>query len=347
MTADSRFTTQQTGRTAWDRARAYIAKIPGAVQGNGGDCQTLAVANVLIWDFDLSQSDALRILQEFNERCSPAWSETELIRKLQSAERQPHSKPRGSLLGERSSLNRRRPTSRKPLNKPNIDPATAVEAWLKGFRADEVDVWEASPVRPPDDWTKDALAVLENLYAPGEGINFVTACTVETQPDGTLKARPYGDGETVERSVLLNRWRTRGMPQSDAGGWLRMNPVSGGIRDSHVTAFRFALVECDHVPLDLQLSLLAKLPLPIAAILSSAGRSLHGWVKVDATGPEDYRETVARMLALLGRFGVDGKNSNPSRLSRLPGVVRHIGAEGDGRQRLIYLGSNPEQRPIL
>jgi len=34
-------------------------------------------------------------------------------------------------------------------------------------------------------------------------------------------------------------------------------------------------------------------------------------------------------------------------LSRLPGVQRHIGATGDGRQRLLYLNPTPEQKAIL
>jgi hypothetical protein len=70
-------------------------------------------------------------------------------------------------------------------------------------------------------------------------------------------------------------------------------------------------------------------------------------VRIDAGTLEEYRATVAKMLALLERFGVDSKNKNPSRLSRLPGVIRRIGAEGDGRQRLLYLNPSPVQKAIL
>jgi hypothetical protein len=129
-----------------------------------------------------------------------------------------------------------------------------------------------------------------------------------------------------------------------SGAWLRQNPVDGqGVADANVTAFRFALIESDILPLDLQLSLLAKVPLPIAAILTSGGASLHAWVQVDATDADDYRKTVSKMLEILAKFGVDGKNKNPSRLSRLPGAMRHIGANGeDGRQRLLYLNPDPQ-----
>jgi hypothetical protein len=127
-----------------------------------------------------------------------------------------------------------------------------------------------------------------------------------------------------------------------------MNPVDGkGVADANVTAFRFALLESDKLPIELQLSLLAKLPLPIAAILSSGGRSVHAWVMADVPDAEDYRATVAGMLEILARFGVDGKNKNPSRLSRLPGARREIGAVHDGLQRLLYLNPKPDGKAIF
>lgn len=333
-----------------ERARAYVSKIPGAIEGNRGDCQTLAVANALLWDFALGPSEALAILREYNARCSPPWTEAELVRKLQSAERQPHCKPRGSLLGATpqpwQTAERKRQASSSP--KTQVDPATVAENYLRGFRCGEVDLWEASPVRPPDDWTLDAIALLESLYLPGEQINFVTAFKLVTKKDGTTKANPDGYGTTTERNDLIARLREHGTPRSDAGGWIRMNPLDGaGVDDDNVTAFRFALIESDVLPLDLLMPLLARLPLPTAAILTSGGRSLHSWVRVDCATIEDHRQTVAKMLALLSKFGVDTGNKNPSRLSRLPGVIRGIGAEGDGRQRLLYLNPLPIQKAIL
>jgi hypothetical protein len=335
--------------SVFDRARAYVEKIPGAIEGNHGDAQTLAVANALVWDFAMTASEALPILREYNSRCSPPWTENELLRKLESAEKQPHSKPRGNLLGESWQSEWRATTkSQHPERKAQIDPATAVENYLRGFRCDEVDLWEVSPVRPPDDWTKDAIALLENLYLPGEQINFVTAFKLATKRDGTIKANPHGYGTTAERNELIARFREHGTPQSEAGGWLRMNPLDGeGVNDDNVAAFRFALLESDKLPLDLLLALFAKLPLPIAAILTSAGRSFHAWVRVDAETFGDYRDTVEKMISLLARFGLDTGNKNPSRLSRLPGVIRRLGADGDGRQRLLYLNPAPIQKAIL
>jgi hypothetical protein len=203
------------------------------------------------------------------------------------------------------------------------------------------------PFAPPGDWRLDAVTLLAALYEPDERINYVVDYIAAPDKSGTLKARPQGIGETVERDALIPRW-TQTMPSSPAGGWLRMNPVDGcGVADANVTAFRFALLECDSIPLGLQLSLFARLPLPIAAILTSGGRSFHAWVKVDASDADDYRAVVSRMLNLLSRCGVDRKNKNPARLSRLPGVRRTIGADGPGLQRLLYLNPDPQQRTIL
>ena len=60
--------------------------------------------------------------------------------------------------------------------------------------------------------------------------------------------------------------------------WIRPNPVNqlgsgedGAVCDCDVTSYRFCLLESDDLPLELQLSLWARLPLPISAIIDSAG----------------------------------------------------------------------------
>jgi hypothetical protein len=224
----------------------------------------------------------------------------------------------------------------------------ATERFLKGFRCGDVDLAGASPVRLDGDPRFDGALLVGNLYAPGELVNFVTECETATEKGGGVKARPVGRGITLERDALVARFEGGGSDTGQGGAWLRMNPVDGrGVADVNVTAFRFALLESDKLPLDLQLSLFARLPLPMAAVLGSGGRSLHAWVRVDARDAEEYRSTVGGMLAILARCGVDGKNKNPSRLSRLPGARREIGRAGDGIQRLLYLNPKPEGKSIL
>jgi hypothetical protein len=89
------------------RARAYVAKIDGAIQGKGGDAQTFRVACVLVVDFGLSQEDALPLLLEYNERCQPPWSKEKLLHKLEMADRK--EGPRGRLVRKQLVVVRIRP----------------------------------------------------------------------------------------------------------------------------------------------------------------------------------------------------------------------------------------------
>ena len=348
-----------------ERARRYIAKCPPAISGQGGHDATYHVACVLVNGFALGEPDALALLREWNQFCLPPWSEQELVHKITSAATAQHKEPRGYLLGESGTSNIQHPTSNfkrgntsSGLRPPSpqrgegmervVNPVKVTERFLGGFRCTELDLTEASPVRLEGEWKYDGAVIVGALYQPGEQINFVTDFEPTPERNGKSKARPKGCGLTIERDQLVARFTENGTESSEAGGWLRMNPLDGqGIADANVTAFRFALLESDTLPLDLQLSLFARLPLPVAAILSSGGCSYHAWVRVDARDADDYRRTVSRLLGLVARFGVDGKNKNPSRLSRLPGAKRVIGAAGDGIQRLLYLNPQPEQRRIL
>lgn len=68
------------------RARRYIAAMDPAIAGAGGHDATFAVAQVLVRGFSLDQSTALAILiDDYNPRCQPPWTERELIHKIESA----------------------------------------------------------------------------------------------------------------------------------------------------------------------------------------------------------------------------------------------------------------------
>ena len=228
------------------------------------------------------------------------------------------------------------------------------EMWLRDFRCDECDLWHVSPWRPLEDWHADALMTLAALYDKDDFINVVTNFTIERQKDGKQKANPQGAGETLVRDDWMRSIRDNGAPQSEAGAWIRPNPVkqhgtgkSGAPCDSDVTSYRFCLLESDDLPLNLQLSLWARLPLPIAAIIDSGGRSAHAWVMLNCSTAEEYQAKVNRIFTLLARFRICQNNKNPSRLSRLPGAPRTIGKRGDGAQRLLYLNAEPTESPIF
>ncbi|MBI5387811.1 MAG: hypothetical protein HZA90_24380 [Verrucomicrobia bacterium] len=70
-----------------DRARAYLAKLPPAISGQGGHAATFAAACRLV-EFDVAEADALEILKAWNlTHCQPPWTEAELRHKLADAYR--------------------------------------------------------------------------------------------------------------------------------------------------------------------------------------------------------------------------------------------------------------------
>jgi hypothetical protein len=63
------------------RARYWLARQAGAVQGQDGSGTTTRIAHCLVEGFDLSADDALTLMREWNQTCSPPWSEEEVTRR--------------------------------------------------------------------------------------------------------------------------------------------------------------------------------------------------------------------------------------------------------------------------
>ncbi|MEZ5277868.1 MAG: hypothetical protein R3F07_15920 [Opitutaceae bacterium] len=238
--------------------------------------------------------------------------------------------------------NQRRPSPSRDA-KPRINPVCAIHRYLEGKYIEEADLWEISPIRPLDSYKGDAFLLISNLFKQGEMVNIVSQCRFENG-----KATPLGYGETLTRGEWLSRIRNGKLPNGKAGVWIRPNPMDGrGVSDENVTSFRYLLVEFDEIPLSDQLPFVARLRLPISAIISSGGKSFHAWVRIAAKDRNDFRKQANLIFKVLAPYGLDTSNKNPSRLSRLPGVHREIGGKGDNRQRLIYLNPNPTIRRIF
>ena len=75
--------------------------------------------------------------------------------------------------------------------------------------------------------------------------------------------------------------------------------------------------------------------MPISALIDSGGKSIHAWVRVDAP---DRKEWEARRDLIYNLIpGIDPKNKNPARFSRLPGAFRN-----GCPQRLLATQIGPE-----
>ncbi len=341
-----------TATSPFVRARAHAAAIPGAISGHHGHDRTFVLACALVNGFALDEGDALTILREWNTACQPPWDEHELVHKVQSAAAATHDNPRGHLLGQSCSDSQRfaLPSSalriivKRPLSASRVryDEAKlrALTAKLPGVTGEWL--WERSPIRPD---CMSPGAFLLRLYRPGERIHVFTRFNAKASDASIQITEPPFDCRILKRfqTGQQNVWF---LCNPVDGEW-HLNPRDGGKLSCRskeaVTAFRFAVLESDDAPPDLWLSALAQLPIRIAAIYTSGGRSIHALWQVDATTKAEWDSTVAPRKAALKVLGADPGALSAVRLSRLPQCER---LEKGGFQKLLYLNPNPPKAPL-
>lgn len=219
---------------------------------------------------------------------------------------------------------------------------------------------------PVKEWkpTEDLITYLQLLFQPDEFVAYVTNDVYKSEdgkwvPSKGIYTRTAGDLIESLRKHPDDLGATIGDWKEDAGAWIRFNPLDGkGVKNENVTAFRFALVESDTLPIQEQDALYRKLELPIAALVYSGGKSLHAIVRVDAKDIDEYNERVNFLYDFLQKHDVevDKQNRNPSRLSRMPGVTRngkmqYLAATNIGRKSwtdwLDFVEGNSDNLPEI
>ena len=179
--------------------------------------------------------------------------------------------------------------------------------------------------------TEELAQYIRTLYKEDEYIGYVTGDVRQTDDGGWEPLRGVFSRTAGELLASLAKYpddlgATIGDWKPHVGAWIRFNPLDGkGASDRNVTAFRYALVESDVLPIQEQLAAYQKLELPVACLVHSGGKSVHAIVHIDAPDESEYRKRVLFMYSFLAAHGlvVDQANKNPSRLSRLPGVDRN------------------------
>jgi RecA-family ATPase len=322
---------ERTGRhrlsSILDRARKYVDSIPGAISGQGGHDQTFTVACSLVNGFALGEHDALRLLTEYNGRCQPPWSEREIAHKIAEALKVAHDKPRGHLIGP----------IRHRYNEPGYEAHPAVKASSNGKPAPKpaVKSYDLQAAELPKPMADGCRQFLRSVFLPGEGIGIAQEVIKEDK-----KGIPKGGGVVLSLEEWLKRLDAKGgdpnkiFSSSDkAGAFVRVNPMKlGGSKDSDVTAYRHVLLEFDKISKEEQWSLIRQSNIPCAAVLDSGNKSVHAWVTIGAHDRQEYAQRVTKLYSHFEAYiekGEDGRdldrvksNKNPSRFSRLPGMVR-------------------------
>lgn len=194
-------------------------------------------------------------------------------------------------------------------------------AWLERVELQE----------PTDDWKpeQEVITYLKTLFHSDEIVGYVT----EVWEKGGKKFPSKGSYDRTAGELIRQLEKCKGDIgavlgdyDSEAGAWVRFNPLDGnGVKNDNVTEYRYALVESDAIDIETQNALIRELNLPVACLMYSGGKSLHAIVHIGALDYDEYRKRVDYLYKLCQKNGlqIDTQNKNPSRLSRLPGVVRN------------------------
>ncbi len=232
---------------------------------------------------------------------------------------------------------------------------------------------DRSPVSVPECTAGDFLRA---LYQPGECVVIFDVFESQGQwmferesgfvPCAVAHSELYREGVPPLSRTGEQRWFCN---SAKGGLWFLANPVSGdwlwfaaATGKPHwsrrftdcVTSWRFMVVESDVADSGQWLAALVELPLAIAAIYTSGGKSIHALVKLNAGSLEEWNRARAAMLETLVSLGADRGALSAVRLTRLPGCFREGKFDGDEwqpfprpkPQRLLFLDPSPSMRPI-
>lgn len=284
----------------------------------------------------------------FHSSCEGEWAPVnrELRRRIWFAENGGNPLPS-------SNWNQGGRTPREPDVKPPGRRDFDLEALKRIYRPElgaNRDWFRARSPIPLEGLTPEGF--LAYLYQPGERVLVFTKFASQGQfiqwvGHGSFRLGRRSDVKAVPCSEL-----PKGGPE---GVWFLCQPVTGkwypNPRNPNedgtlnlsrrsmeaVTAWRFMVLESDEAPEDLWLSFLATLPLPISAIYTSGGKSIHALVPVQAKDKAEWDQVKRLFVSILTKLGADSGALSAVRLTRLPGCTR-----GNREQKLLYLNPSPD-----
>lgn len=312
----------KTQEREFSRYLDYISRLPSP--GGGGAHRAIFAAGCLGSKAGLAQDSVFQDLRS----CMPAGTRMVSDREIRD----------GVAAGFATSGGNATPHPSRP--SPAIAPGTFDRLVREGAGATEEDISRLSPVPVNLPAHEAAALVLGALYKEEEPL-FIGDDKFPGVPGRTV--RPAGEWAKIFQFNRIVAW-PKIIPNPLTG---KPSPKKSGAGmtyrgDGCVSAYRFAVLEMDSVPIEDQLAFWAAAKLPLAALIHSGGKSLHGWVRVDCESAEEWeREIRGRMFpAYWVPLGFDAACSNAARLSRTPG---HLRADSQQIQRLLYLAPSGRQ----
>jgi hypothetical protein len=220
----------------------------------------------------------------------------------------------------------------------HVDGTKLLDAIVKrGAAFDEAALWESSPVRIDWPLEQDGIVTLQRLYRPEHRLFIGTRFD-----SGAAHVLPVSEwitrferGISIPEHIAPNPLSGKTGPTKDGSPSYRA--------DSCVAQFRLATVEFDTMPRERQIQFWAGVKLPVVALVDSGGKSIHGWVRIDAANAHEWTQRVEYdLFDMLTAVGADSMCKNEARLSRMPG---HFRSEKHRWQRVLYL--NPTGGPVI
>jgi RecA-family ATPase len=269
------------------------------------------------------------LMTEYSQRCQPPWSEREIAHKVASAA----ARVDPAKLGRMVRKGVRYAARSKVLEVLQQHVAPKPKATTVRYEVSDA-------LELPDAIKDGCRQFLASVFAEGEGIRIAVARTGDDS-----RELPKDSGLVLSREEWLRKLDQHdGNPNgflktSDKNGiFVSVNPMKiGGSKDSDVTAWRHALLEFDNISQVEQWGIIQASRIPCAAVISSGGKSVHAWVKVNASSRPEFDERVKMLYQHFSEYQPDEKNKNPSRFSRLPNCER-----GKSRQELLSLSCGCE-----
>lgn len=292
------------------RIRAYLAQCPAAISKQGGHNRAFTVACSLLNGFSLTKEETYSFLSEWNKRCQPEWTETELRHKIDGADSVSHDRPRGHLLGDTPKTPLNVPALKPPNPKPKWPEPGAVLELIKKNLAGVADLWEMSPVRLPEEPTPEFFI---DLLFPG---NPLLCMGRSSDVFATTERLNWAGKEHLQQFIVPS-------PMSKTKGKTKDGRPSQHCLDN-TGPRRFIVIEFDTGSPDLQASVLLHLAkfAPFVMAVSSGGKSVHGWFFC-ADKPEKETLLFFRYAVSLG---ADRALWTRSQFVRVPDGTRDTGA---------------------
>lgn len=219
----------------------------------------------------------------------------------------------------------------------------------------------AYPRRSPASWEVGAPTLVSAMCKAGSDItpeSFLAGSPVCLTSDPMEQTQAFLErlwgandhlfiGEQYSPAVRGVTLRTRDewltMPHAELGPQIMANPLTGLVGRTQdgkaslrslecVAAYRYALIEFDAMPVKEQLAFWAGIidqnVLPVASIVFSGGKSLHGLVRLNARDAQEWKSNWSDLERLLcsgqapAEFRADAACKDATRQTRLPGVIR-------------------------